>query len=97
MQGLLELTGLPYGGPHLLAATCGMDKIVMKAAFAAAGIPLLPQVVCSAREWREQQEEIIAKVERQLGYPVMVKPANLGSSIGINKGSDRQGLIDICV
>ena len=93
LQGLLELLNIPYAGPGVLGAAVGMDKIMMKAVLQAAGIPVVAGVSFTANEWYEQQEEKITQIETRLGYPVIVKPANLGSSVGISRADDRNGVI----
>ena len=94
LQGLLELADLPYAGPGVLGAACGMDKIAMKALLKAEELPLLPYLSFTARQWQEYQEGIVAKIEENLGYPVIVKPADLGSSIGISRADNKETLID---
>ncbi|MBC6315208.1 D-alanine--D-alanine ligase [Listeria grandensis] len=93
VQGLLEVLNLPYVGAGVLASAAAMDKIVMKMVFADAGIPQVADVSIRAIDWQEKQTEMIAKVEAELVYPVFVKPANLGSSVGISKATDRESLI----
>lgn len=92
VQGLLELAGVPYVGCGVLASAVGMDKAMMKAAFAAAGLPLVPWALVRRSDWRREPEQIAAWVEGQLRYPMFVKPANLGSSVGISKAKDRARL-----
>jgi D-alanine-D-alanine ligase len=84
VQGLLELAAVPYVGSGVLASAVGMDKAAMKAAFAASGLPLVPYAVVTHYEWMRQRPEVEARLQR-LGLPVFVKPANLGSSVGISK------------
>jgi len=93
IQGLFTLMQVPFVGSGVLGSAVGMDKQAMKAAFAAAGLPQVPYVCASARELRANPTDLITKLEAQLGYPCFVKPANLGSSVGISKASDRQGLV----
>ncbi|KGL44047.1 D-alanine--D-alanine ligase A [Listeria newyorkensis] len=93
VQGLLEVLNLPYVGAGVLASAAAMDKIVMKMVFADAGIPQVPAVPVRAIEWQETQDEVVAKIETALVYPVFVKPANLGSSVGISKATDRVTLV----
>lgn len=92
VQGLLELAGLPYVGCGVAASAVGMDKALMKAAFAAAGLPLLPWLLVRRVDWQQQPEQVYAQIEAQLRYPVFVKPANMGSSVGISKAQDRASL-----
>ncbi len=93
IQGLFELMNIPYVGCGVLASSVGMDKIIMKDVFKANGLPIVDYIWFYRREWLEEQEETIKTIEEGLGYPVFVKPANLGSSIGISKAKDREGLI----
>ena len=85
VQGLLELTGLPYVGAGVLGSAVGMDKVVMKALFRAAGLPVADSVDFRRREWRADAATIAVRVAAEIGYPCFVKPANLGSSVGISK------------
>ncbi|CAB4851676.1 unannotated protein [freshwater metagenome] len=84
IQGLLELAGLPYVGSGVLASAAAMDKGVMKALFAHAGLEQAPYVVISDRDWRGDRAGVLEKIAR-LGLPVFVKPARAGSSVGITK------------
>lgn len=85
VQGLLELANVPYVGSGVLGSAVGMDKAVMKTLFAARGLPIVPHVVVMRREWERDPDNALELVHRELGYPVFVKPANLGSSVGISK------------
>lgn len=93
-EGVLETIGLPYAGCNTLASANGMDKITMKMILRADGIPVVDYVWMTDRDWTTRRDEMIAKVEKELGYPVIVKPANLGSSIGIGAAHDRDQLIE---
>jgi D-alanine-D-alanine ligase len=84
VQGLLELANVPYVGPGVLASAAGMDKAVMKVLFAAAGLPNVEWRGFVRADWTRDREAVLAGV-RALGLPVFVKPANLGSSVGISK------------
>ena len=84
VQGLLELANVPYVGCGVLASAMGMDKAAMKLAFAANGLPLCDYEVVMKHEWRKNEHLVLHRVGR-LGFPVFVKPANLGSSVGISK------------
>jgi D-alanine-D-alanine ligase len=88
IQGLLDLAGMPYVGCGVLASAVGMDKITTKAIFAAAGLPQPSYLALKRRDWERTPEQIVAQVEAALPYPLFVKPANLGSSIGISKAKD---------
>lgn len=92
-EGLLETIGIPYAGCNTLSSSNGMDKITMKMILREEGIPVVDYVWFTDFEWFKNQNKLIAKVEDKLGYPVIVKPANLGSSVGISKASDREELI----
>ena len=94
VQGLLELANVPYVGAGVLGSAVGMDKAVMKQLFAAHGLPQVKYVVTIRREWERDSAGITARVERELGYPVFVKPANLGSSVGISKARNTSELAD---
>lgn len=92
-QGLLELIGLPYVGCPPLASVNGMDKITMKMILRESNIPIIDFQWFSDKQWFAQKEELINKIESNLGYPVIVKPANLGSSVGISRATDKISLI----
>jgi D-alanine-D-alanine ligase len=85
VQGLLELANVAYVGAGVLGSAVGMDKAVMKQLFASHGLPQVKYVVTIRREWERDSARVTSRVERELGYPVFVKPANLGSSVGISK------------
>jgi D-alanine-D-alanine ligase len=91
MQGLLEIAGVPYVGCGVLAAAVGMDKAMMKAAFAAAGLPLVPWMLVRRSEL-EQLGQVMDQIEANLRYPLFIKPANMGSSVGISKAKNRTDL-----
>jgi D-alanine-D-alanine ligase len=94
IQGLLELANVPYVGAGVLASAVGMDKGVMKVLFAAAGLPVCPYRVVLRHDWQQARDAIAGDLERTLDYPMFVKPANLGSSVGISKAKTRAGLIE---
>jgi D-alanine-D-alanine ligase len=85
VQGLLELSNVPYVGAGVLASAVGMDKVIMKRLFAERGLPIVAFIEVLRRQWRADQHRTIDAVGATLGYPVFVKPANLGSSVGISK------------
>jgi D-alanine-D-alanine ligase len=89
VQGLLEILNLPYVGNGVLASSAGMDKVIMKNIFAQAGLSQVNYTWFIKSEWKQAKEEAYAKVEAELGYPCFVKPANLGSSVGISKCTNR--------
>jgi D-alanine-D-alanine ligase len=94
MQGLLELANVPYVGAGVLASAVGMDKGMMKVVFAAHGLPVCPYSVVRAHEWQAERDRILADLETALGFPMFVKPANLGSSVGISKAKNSAALAD---
>jgi D-alanine-D-alanine ligase len=94
IQGLLELANIPYVGAGVLASAVGMDKAVMKVLFAARGLPICPYKVALRHDWERDGDDILADLERSLEYPMFVKPANMGSSVGISKAKDARGLRD---
>jgi D-alanine-D-alanine ligase len=92
IQGLLELADMPYVGAGVLGSAAGMDKDIMKALFRAAGLPIVKHVTFLRRDWEANPNKVQKLVESKLKYPVFVKPANLGSSVGISKARDRKEL-----
>jgi len=92
IQGLLELAGIAYVGSGVLGSAAGMDKDVMKRLFAQARLPIVKHVTVLRADWEQTPRKAIAQVEAALRYPVFVKPANLGSSVGISKAHDRNEL-----
>ena len=92
VQGLFEVLNMPYVGAGVLASACAMDKIVAKQLFQQAGIPQLPYVSVIRRNYQEDQDKIYAECEGTLIYPMFVKPANMGSSVGISKANSRAEL-----
>ena len=92
IQGLLELADIPYVGAGVLGSAAGMDKDIMKSLFLAAGIPIVKHVTILRSEWEKDSKRVQKFVESKLKYPVFVKPANLGSSVGISKAHDRKEL-----
>ena len=93
-QGVMEFSGIPYTGCNTLASANGMDKITMKMILKECGIPVVDYCWFSDKEWDDKKESTITKVEEKLGYPVIVKPANSGSSVGIRAAHNRAELID---
>jgi D-alanine-D-alanine ligase len=94
VQGLLELANVPYVGAGVLASAVGMDKAAMKLVFAARGLPICDYDVVLARDWRRDERGTMQRVAARLGFPVFVKPANLGSSVGISKAKHATELRD---
>ena len=92
VQGLLELAGIPYVGAGVAASAVGMDKALFKAIMHAHGLPVVPYLVVKRKEWEEEPEQTIAQIEAKIGYGCFVKPANLGSSVGISKAHRRAEL-----
>lgn len=93
IQGLLELANLPYVGTGVMASAVGMDKWMMKTVFAQVGLPQVKYVGLLRSQWEKSPEEVAEKIERELGYPCFVKPANMGSSVGISKAKNREELV----
>ena len=93
LQGLLELAEVPYTSCGVLGSAAGMDKILMKAAFAGGGLPVLPYIYFDRGALPEEAQKIAEWAESRLQYPMFVKPANLGSSIGISKAKNREELL----
>jgi len=92
IQGLFELAGIAYVGAGVLGSSAGMDKDVMKRLFAQARLPMVKHVTLLRAEWEKSPRKAVATIEAALQYPVFVKPANLGSSVGISKAHDRKEL-----
>lgn len=92
VQGLLELAGIPYVGAGVAASAVGMDKVLFKDIMVAHQVPIVPYVVVLRKAWEREPEEVLARVEAEIGYDCFVKPANLGSSVGITKAHDRSEL-----
>jgi D-alanine-D-alanine ligase len=92
IQGLLELADIAYVGAGVLGSAAGMDKDIMKSLFAAAGLPIVKHVTILRSAWENEPKKMQRFVESKLKYPVFVKPANLGSSVGISKAHDRKEL-----
>ena len=92
IQGLFELAGIAYVGSGVLGSSAGMDKDVMKRLFAQAKLPIVRHVTVLRANWEKSPRKAIAHIEKALKYPVFVKPANLGSSVGISKAHDRKEL-----
>jgi D-alanine-D-alanine ligase len=92
IQGLLEMAGVPYVGCGVLASATGMDKVAMKALFEHAGLPVCRYTWLLRSEWENSRGAAARRVAREIGYPCFVKPANLGSSVGVSKAVDRKSL-----
>jgi D-alanine-D-alanine ligase len=92
LQGLLELAGIPYAGSGVPGSAVGMDKVMMKAVFRDAGLPVVPHVLVEEERLEADSGRTLDEVESSLDYPMFVKPARLGSSVGIGRAEDRAGL-----
>ncbi len=92
IQGLLEMGGIPYIGCGVLASACGMDKVTMKILFRDAELPMCKYVWFLRSEWERSKDAVIVQTTTKLGYPCFVKPANLGSSVGVSKAADEKSL-----
>jgi D-alanine-D-alanine ligase len=92
IQGLLEMAALPFVGCGTLASACGMDKVTMKALFRGAGLPICKHTWLLRSELEQEPEKVLRRVVKEIGFPAFVKPANLGSSVGVSKASDKKSL-----
>nr|AIA99587.1 D-alanine-D-alanine ligase [uncultured bacterium contig00023(2014)] len=92
-QGLMELIGIPYVGCNVLSSAVGMDKIAMKMMLRESGIPVIDYVWFTDRQWGTERDDLVARIEEKIGYPVIVKPANLGSSVGISRARGHAELV----
>ena len=92
-QGVLQSIGIPFAGCDVLSSANGMDKITMKMILRESGIPVVDYVWFTDKQWFAQRDELVARIEEKIGYPVIVKPANLGSSVGIGRADNREALI----
>lgn len=94
LQGLLEMANLPYTSTGVLGSSIGLDKVAMKHYFRGMQFPVLPDCTPTRAAWREDAEKVMDMIEEKLGYPVFVKPASLGSSIGVSRADNREKLRD---
>jgi D-alanine-D-alanine ligase len=92
VQGLLELAGIPYVGAGVAASAVGMDKILFKDIMFAHDLPIVPYLAIKRKEWERSPDETVARIEAEIGYDCFVKPANLGSSVGISKAHNQAQL-----
>ncbi len=92
-QGILQASGIPFAGCDVLSSANGMDKITMKMILRASGIPVVDFVWFTDHQWFTKRDQIIEQIEKELGYPVIIKPSNLGSSVGIGRADNREQLI----
>ena len=92
LQGLLEMADVPYVGCGVLASSCGMDKVTMKSLFVQAGLPICKYLWFLRSQWRNDPAKVIRKVTSDIGLPCFVKPANLGSSVGVSRATDKKSL-----
>jgi len=92
LQGLLEMADVPYVGCGVLASACGMDKVTMKALFVQAGLPICKHIWFLRSQWRSDPDKILRKIKTAIGLPCFIKPANLGSSVGVSRARDKKSL-----
>lgn len=92
LQGLLEMAAIPFVGCGTLASACGMDKVAMKALFRNAGLPICDYEWFLRTQWESEPDKVSRRIIRSIGFPAFVKPANLGSSVGISKATDKASL-----
>jgi D-alanine-D-alanine ligase len=93
LQGLLEMAAIPFVGCGTLASACGMDKVAMKALFKDAGLPICKYTWFLRTEWENDADKILRRVRKEIGFPCFVKPANLGSSVGVSKVTDKASFV----
>ncbi|MBU1165093.1 D-alanine--D-alanine ligase [Patescibacteria group bacterium] len=93
VQGLMELTNIPYVGANVLGSAVGMDKIIQKQIYKEVKLPIVKYDWFLSNQWKKDKTNILRRIEKKLKYPVFVKPVNLGSSVGISKAGDRGALI----
>jgi len=94
VQGLLEMANIPYVGCGVLASACGMDKVAMKLLFRQAGLPIGEYLWFLRSDWQSDPAAVTRRVAREIGFPCFVKPANLGSSVGVSKATNKAGLVE---
>jgi D-alanine-D-alanine ligase len=94
VQGLLEMANIPYVGCGVLASACGMDKVAMKLLFRQAGLPIGEYLWLLRSEWKSNPAAVLRRITREIGFPCFVKPANLGSSVGVSKATNKKGLTE---
>jgi D-alanine-D-alanine ligase len=94
IQGLCEMAEIPCVGAGIIGSAAGLDKVVMKELFAHHNFPIAPYIAFRTVDWQKREQEIIAEIEAKLPYPLFVKPANCGSSVGVNKAHDRGELVE---
>jgi D-alanine-D-alanine ligase len=92
LQGLLEMADVPYVGCGVLASACGMDKVTMKSLFVQAGLPICKYIWFLRSQWKNNPAKVIRNVTGDIGLPCFVKPANLGSSVGVSRATDKESL-----
>lgn len=93
VQGMLEILGLPYVGAGVGASAVGMNKIFCKSILRSEGLPVLPWRSVSRETWNQDSSEVVREIEEELAFPLFVKPANMGSSVGVNKSHNREELL----
>jgi D-alanine-D-alanine ligase len=92
IQGLFEMANVPYTGCAVLSSSAGMDKLITKALWEQAGLPVIPYIGINKKAWDESREDVVHRIEDELHYPVFVKPSNMGSSVGVSKAKKRDDL-----
>ena len=92
LQGLLEMADIPYVGCGVLASACGMDKVAMKSLFVEAGLPICKHLWFLRSHWQSNPQQVLRKIKGEIGFPCFVKPANLGSSVGVSRANDKPSL-----
>jgi D-alanine-D-alanine ligase len=97
IQGLLEMAAIPFVGCSTLASACGMDKVTMKALFKEAGLPVCAYTWLLRSDWENDKEKVMRRINREIGFPCFVKPATLGSSVGVSKATNKACEIECAV
>lgn len=92
LQGLLEMANIPYVGCGVLASACGMDKVAMKLLFLQSGLPMCKYLWFLRSHWQNDPASVVRTISRKIGFPCFVKPANLGSSVGVSRAADKPSL-----
>lgn len=94
VQGLLDAYRIPYAGPDIRGAATGQDKVLMKLVWQASQLPVVPYIWFYAKQWESMRDAYVKNLEEQIGYPMIIKPASLGSSVGISLAKDKESLIE---
>lgn len=94
IQGLFEMLQVPYVGNGVLASSTGMDKLQCKAIWESAGLPIVPYIGFTRKAWDEEREKILQDIHQRFDFPLFIKPANMGSSVGVSKAKNDEELVE---